>query len=263
MPAFEAAWVPSNDATLTTASKCSGVPPGRYTAPYWLVPCQTSAPAALTRKLSPSWSNVASGVGVAERRPRRADAELADGEADLARRCGSGRRRSSRRRGRRSSPPPSRSSRPSRAPLSSVADALAVDEELDRGDRRSRRRSPSAVSVLVPGSTAWTSVGDVITRTSGRVVAERPLPIDLPEVHPEVGAAGEDDVRATSSRRRGDGRSVTSGQRVGPPCLRHLRAAEHARRSGVSVAQLDPAAGLRRGDAERRATSMPVRLTGS
>ena len=61
IPAFEAAWVPSNDATLTTASKCSGVPPGRYTAPYSFAPCQTSAPAALTRKLVPSWSNVASG----------------------------------------------------------------------------------------------------------------------------------------------------------------------------------------------------------
>ena len=29
MPAFDAAWVPSNEATFTTASKFSGVPPGR------------------------------------------------------------------------------------------------------------------------------------------------------------------------------------------------------------------------------------------
>src|SRR5918998_1018556 len=62
MPAFELLWVPSNDATFTTASKCSGVPPGRYTAPYWLVACHTSAPAALTLKLLPSWSNVAAGL---------------------------------------------------------------------------------------------------------------------------------------------------------------------------------------------------------
>src|SRR5918995_1471115 len=61
MPAFDAPWVPSNDATFTTASKFSGVDLGRYTAPYWLVPCQTSEPAALTLKLSPSLSNVAGG----------------------------------------------------------------------------------------------------------------------------------------------------------------------------------------------------------
>ena len=54
IPAFDAGWVPSNEATFTTASKFSGVLLGRYTAPYWFVPCQTSDPAALTVKLSPS-----------------------------------------------------------------------------------------------------------------------------------------------------------------------------------------------------------------
>src|SRR5688572_9154619 len=63
IPAFEEPWVPSNDATLTTASKFSGVALGRNTAPYWFVPCQTSAPAADTVKVGPErWLNVAAGV---------------------------------------------------------------------------------------------------------------------------------------------------------------------------------------------------------
>src|SRR5919108_1533284 len=60
IPAFEFECVPSNDATLTVATKFSGAPPGRYTAPYWFVPCHTSEPAALTVKLSPIASNDAS-----------------------------------------------------------------------------------------------------------------------------------------------------------------------------------------------------------
>jgi hypothetical protein len=61
IPAFEFECVPSNDATFTVATKFSGAPSSRKTAPNWFVACHRSAPAAVTVKLLPSWSKAGSG----------------------------------------------------------------------------------------------------------------------------------------------------------------------------------------------------------
>ena len=117
----------------------------------------------------------------------------------------------------------------------------------------------SAVIVLVPGSTACMSVGAVIL-TSGRVVADRPLPLAsqkfIRKFTVPVKTTYSDIVSVLSGTSM-----VTSAQRLGPPVFGTWPVPRTSPVGEFSRSSMPPPAcdEATRNESE----SMPVKLTGS